>query len=197
MITTFIFAVIFLTIISLVSKNKNKNKHRKFNSNISSIPHATNKLYGPNELNALGIEDPVLNLSETINIPDIRVSSFSNEARNYDVSLSRMRCSCLDFMKTRTHFTKTDPRRACKHLVEQFSDNNLIDKQDELARAILFSPTRGELATFQVENGMVFGLSFEATGWVAVFARSRRKGEKGFLFTGKYEEYGYDLYENR
>ena len=92
------------------------------------------------------------------------MSSLSDTERTYDVSVIKMTCSCADFIKTRTQFNKNDPRRACKHLVEQFVRNNLFEQQDELARIILLSPTRGELATFQVENGMVFGLSFETTG---------------------------------
>lgn len=126
-----------------------------------------------------------------------RIRSETNPDMFYDVSLCEMSCTCPDFNLTRKQFLKKDPRRACKHIVSKFIDNDLLHGQDELAALIFISPTRGELGTFRTSDGMIFSLSFEKTKWVSVFTRKRRKGEKGIFFTGGYETYGNDRIEKR
>jgi len=199
---TSVLIIIFLCLLvfSLTQKKNQKKKTVKEKTtkpHMESVPHATNTLYDSTEINIVGIDDPVLNLNNTAHINDIKVSSFSSAEQEYNVSILRMTCSCPDFIKTRNNLKKNDPRRVCKHLAEQFAINNLLEQQDDLVKTILLSPTRGEFATFEAENGMIFCLCFETTGWVSVFTRRRRKGEKGFSFTGKYEQYGYSLQENR
>ena len=148
-------------------------------------------------MDVVGIDNPVLDLSIAKSISHSRVMSESEMGVSYQIVLSEMSCTCPDFMSTRKQFVKSDPRRACKHIVSKFIDNDLLSSQDELAALIFISPTRGELGTFQTSDGMIFSLSFEKTKWVSVFTRKRRKGEKGIFFSGAYETYGYDRNEKR
>ena len=148
-------------------------------------------------MNVVGIDDPVLDLSIAKTISHSQVMSESEAGVFYQIDLSDMSCTCPDFKLTRKQFVNADPRRACKHIVSSFIENDLLSSQDELAALIFISPTRGELGTFQTSDGMIFSLSFEKTKWVSVFTRKRRKGEKGIFFTGGYETYGYDRIEKR
>lgn len=148
-------------------------------------------------VDVVGIDDPVLDLSMAKAVRPLQVISESKVDEFYHISLSEMSCTCPDFILTRKKFIKTDPRRACKHIVSAFVENDLLAHQSELATLILISPTRGELGTFQTSEGMIFSLCFEKSKWVSVFTRKRRNGEKGILFTGGYETYGYDRIEKR
>ncbi len=196
MTTVLIIIFICLFFIYLLTP-KNKSSDDKTRHPENEIPHSSNSLYDSTEINAVGIDDPILDLSAVSKVPDIKIHSSIDTEKTYVVSVAKMTCSCPDFTKTRKSFNLNDPRRGCKHLVAEFANNDLLKQQDELSRIILLSPTRGDLATFQMENGMIFSLAFESTGWVSVFIRRRRKGEKSFFFTGKYERYGYSLHENR
>ena len=192
--------IIILTCLFVLSFSASRSKKKtaiKTNYSPQNIPHATNVLYDDTGVNIVGIDDPILKLTNTSQISDITTPSFSDQHQTYTVSISSMTCTCLDFTETRVEFNTNDPRRGCKHIVERLAENDLLKQQDELSLAILLSPARGDLATFKTESGMVFSLIFEKKGWVSVFMRRRRKGEKGFFFTGKYQQYGYNLNDNR
>jgi hypothetical protein len=48
----------------------------------------------------------------------IETESFSGSG-NYQLDLNTLSCSCPDFQKRRTQFSMEDPRRLCKHLIEE------------------------------------------------------------------------------
>lgn len=50
----------------------------------------------------------------------------------------------------------------------------------------------------RMASGEVFAVGFtEGEPWLDVFTRKRRKGEKGGVYTGPYDDFGYDALDGR
>lgn len=43
----------------------------------------------------------------------------------YDTNIKTQSCSCLDWLERRSHYSMDDPRRLCKHLINDLDINNL------------------------------------------------------------------------
>ena len=56
------------------------------------------------------------------------VKSFKDETVEYSVDIDGLSCTCKDWIEIRSNYSKDDPRRLCKHIIQIIDVNNLSDE---------------------------------------------------------------------
>jgi len=82
----------------------------------------------------------------------------------YDTSVDRLECNCLDWVKSRMNYEKEDPRRLCKHIIRKLDVDNLPLEIKNFKDMICFyqKKSKGFKTNFQeivnLENLTLLGL---------------------------------------
>jgi len=141
----------------------------------------------------------VFNLSKAPPDKLFNVKSYNRET-SYDVNIFRMSCSCPEFREVRSKFVKNDVRRLCYHLKVKLFRGYYFGEHDDLTQVVLDSITIGPKMTINYMSSgeiVAFCHGEQGTSWIDIYARKRRKGDKDGVYTGKYENYGFNSKDYR
>lgn len=126
------------------------------------------------------------------------VKSRSTPGLRYQVDTAQVTCTCPDFVERRTTFATNDLRRLCKHLARAMSP--LIDwgRSSEWG-PVLLQGTRAKtnFVTGTLSSGaaVLIGSSPDDP-WIDVYSRKRKKGDRGGVYTGDYDCFGFNVERN-
>ena len=108
-----------------------------------------------------------------------------------NVNINDLSCDCDYWLRQKSRFPKTDPRRICGHLWDILSENSF--SKGGYGNEHLFFPLTSKnylLSTFKINNKIVQIMSKGESPWVDVVAQNRSKNPK-------YDQFGYQLNQKR
>lgn len=132
----------------------------------------------------------------------IEVKSMSERHVKYEVDLGKQTCTCENFKK-RAHHPKNHVARWCKHLLKTFDESGAFDPLEGLhAEVVKFEYTQCDkmyLIKHRELPEMIITLSHDSLSrdWIDINARKKRVGENVRQASGRFERFGWNLYQER
>lgn len=126
------------------------------------------------------------------------VKSRSTPGLRYQVDTAQVTCTCPDFVGRCTTFPANDFRRLCKHLADAMSP--LIDwERSSNWGPVLLQNGRAKLhfviGTLSSGAAVLIGSSPDDP-WIDVYSRKRRRGDRGGVYTGDHDCFGFNVERN-
>ena len=140
--------------------------------------------------------DNLLKLGDKINVE-------GSSGETYQVSLSKMECTCQDFIKRRVEYRKTDCRRACKHIAKQIVKQHLNTKliKNSMVQSFIrhASSKHKGVPPFDKMLLVVIDENIRGPGQFYMLIGKQIDPWVDILFfsTTNYQNYGYNIEEKR
>jgi len=132
----------------------------------------------------------------------IEVKSSADRNVTYEVDLEQQTCTCKNFAKRRSH-PKNHVARWCKHLLKSLNKagafSTLEGLQSEVVRFNYTQCDQMYLIKHKELPEMILTLTHDwlSEGWININARKKRTGEKVSQASGDFQNYGWNLYQER
>ena len=118
----------------------------------------------------------------------VKVVSFADNTISYDVDLANQSCTCNDWILERSNYPKDDPRRLCKHIINQLDIDNLSSELRYFRDSLQYYQENKRAFRKDFENVIYVSdadckVLYVKDDWINIFDRNGKK--YGFI------PYGY------
>ena len=126
------------------------------------------------------------------------VKSRSTAGLIYQVDTAQVTCSCPDFVERRTTFATNAFPRLCYHLADAMSPLIDWERSSEWGPVLLQRPrAKLHFVTGTLSSGAAVLIGYSPDDpWIDVYSRKRRKGDRGGVYTGEYDCFGFNVDRN-
>jgi hypothetical protein len=188
-----IFALFAIPMLIMMMFELNKEDHNKIENQVEN-PHLVIKepLIIPENTTITRIDSPELIVPPSpIPRTRSRVGFCSRSLSSSKIDVPNLSCDCDYWLRQKSRFPKTDPRRICGHLWDLLNENSF--SRGGFGNEHLLFPLTSKnylLSTYKINNKIVQIMSKGESPWVEVVAQNRSKDPK-------YDHFGYQLNEKR
>lgn len=107
----------------------------------------------------------------------VKVVSFTDNTISYDVDVVNQSCTCNDWILERSNYPKDDPRRLCKHIINQLDIDNLFSELRYFRDSLQYYQENKKGFRTDFENILYMQnvdckILYTEHGWIGVFDKN-------------------------